>query len=82
MKARSTIMVCAAIMLGFLLGVLCRDQTAVKAQSDLQVYVVRQTETDMVKKGPTSIPGRQIVGFSCSLEHYANEVFCFTAYVK
>ena len=53
MKARSTFMVCAATMLGFLLGALCTHQTTVKAQSGIQVYVVKRDASDMAKKGPT-----------------------------
>jgi hypothetical protein len=82
MKAQSTIMVCAATILGFLLGVLCMRQTSAKAQSGLQVYVDRQKSSDMEKKGPTSIQGREVVGFSCALDRFAAETYCYTAYVK
>jgi hypothetical protein len=66
MKSRSTIMVCAATMFGFLVGVVSTHQTAVRAQSGIQVYVVKRDAFDMAKKGPTLIPGSAIVGFSCS----------------
>jgi hypothetical protein len=84
MKVRSTIMVCAATMLGFLLGALCTRQNTVKAQSGMQVYVVKRDAYDMAKKGPTLIPGSTIVGFSCTSwgGQNAQPPDCFTAYVK
>lgn len=81
MKARSTIMVCAATILGFLLGVLCTRQTTVKAQSGMQVYVVKCKASDMEKKGPTPIPGKAIVGFSCAMDATGETLSCITAYV-
>jgi hypothetical protein len=83
MKPRSTIMVCAATILGFLLGALCTRQTPVKAQSGMQVFVVKREANDMAKKGPTLIPGSAtIVGFSCAQAGPNNLPDCFTAYVK
>lgn len=84
MKARSTFMVCAATMLGFLLGALCTHQTTVKAQSGIQVYVVKRDASDMAKKGPTLVPGSAIVGFSCTSwgGQTGQPPDCFTAYVK
>lgn len=77
---KSTIMVCTAAVLGFILGTMCTHQTTVKAQSGIQVYVVKRDANDMAKKGPTLIPG-QIVGFSCAA--YSNLTQdCFTAYTK
>jgi hypothetical protein len=90
MKARSTILVCAATMLGFFLGALCTRQTAVRAQSEMQVkeqsgvqfYVLKRDVSDMDKKEPTVIPGKAIVGFSCVLGKNQVTVDCYTAFVK
>ncbi len=75
-------MVCAAIILGFLLGTLYTHQTTVKAQSELQVYVVKTDALHIEKKGPISVPGSAIVGFSCTPDHFGPSTFCYTAYVK
>ena len=78
---KQTVSVCAAVMIGFLLGVLTGHQTSVNAQAGLQVYVEHHDATTM-SMSPTTIPGRQIVGFSCVLD--GDKIFtnCYTAYVK
>jgi hypothetical protein len=79
MNARNTVPVLLTASLGFLLGMMFTHQTSVKAQSDLQVYV-QHTDGGIMGLSPTSIPAREIVGFSCVPDHSFTE--CYIAYVK
>lgn len=81
MKAQQMISLFLAAVIGFLLGAMFVHQTTVKAQSGLQVYVDHHEGTTMAI-GPTTIPAREIVGFSCVLDKDGIFTECYTAYVK
>jgi hypothetical protein len=74
-------MVCAATILGFFFGTMYTRQATVKAQSGLQVYVEHHSLSIMAI-GPTSIPAKEIVGFSCAFDKDGEFTECYTAYVK
>jgi hypothetical protein len=81
MHLRKAIPVCLAAMVGFLLGAMFVRQTPVKAQSGLQVYVEHR-EATIMSMGPTTIPAKAIVGFSCVPDRDKIFTDCYTAYVK
>lgn len=82
MNLRNPIPVFLAVLLGFLLGAMFTHQTPVKAQAVLQVYV-QHTWATVMPVAPTSVPGSQIVGFSCSTDKSSGDLNeCLIAYTK
>jgi len=81
MNFKNAATACLALCLGFLLGSKFVHQPAVKAQSGLQVYVEHHDGTIM-SIGPTSVPAREVVGFSCANEKDGISTDCYIAYVK
>jgi len=79
MSVRKAIQLLGAAMGGFLLGFLFTRPAPVKAQSGLKVYVDEEYASVM-SPGPTSIPGAQVVGFSCANDD--GFIKCYTAYTK
>jgi len=81
MNFRNTIPVCFAAILGFLIGAMFTHQKPVKAQSGLQVYVEHH-EATIMSMAPTTIPAREVVGFSCVPDRDKIFTECYTAYIK
>jgi hypothetical protein len=81
MNPRNTIPVFLGALLGFLLGAMFMHLTSVKAQSGLPVYV-QSNYASIMTLGPTSVPGTQIVAFSCRSDKDGDFQECLTAYVK
>ena len=81
MTTRNVISVCLAVAFGFLLGAMLSHPKIVKAQAGLRVYVIN-TPSTLLSGGPTTIPGTQIVGFSCVLDRDGIFTDCYTAYIK
>ena len=81
MVLKKAVPVFLAGLIGYVLGALFTHQTTVKAQTKLEVYV-EHTFASVMPIAPTSIPGSQIVGFSCSSGKDGDLNECLIAYIK